>query len=121
MSKAHIALQELQAVAIMLYRMTFWLSGKMVVLHLDNSTVSHFLSRLACKILSLTDKHSITHSSIYSYPSQCGSQFSVMGMAVSGVASSFSHCASSISNLGSTRGGSVSIPTYASMSALLHL
>ena len=58
--RAHIALQELQAVAIMLCRMAFHLSGKVVALHLDNSTakaylcnqggtVSPFLSRLACR------------------------------------------------------------------------
>ena len=69
--RAHIPLQELQAVAIMLCRMAFCLSGKVVALHLDNSTakvnlcnqgdtVSPFLSRLACWILSLTDKHGIT-------------------------------------------------------------
>ena len=55
----------------MLCRMAFHLSGKVVALHLDNSntkvylcnqggTVSPFLSRLACQILSLTDKHGIT-------------------------------------------------------------
>ena len=55
----------------MLRRMAFHLSGKVVALHLDNSTakaylcnqggtVSPFLSRLACWILSLTDKHGIT-------------------------------------------------------------
>ena len=71
LSRAHIALQELQAVAIMLHRMAFCLSGKVVALHLDKSTakvylssqggtVSPFLSRLACQILSLTNKHSIT-------------------------------------------------------------
>ena len=71
MCRAHIALQELQAVAIKLHRMAFCLSGKVVALHLDNSTakaylcnqdgtVSPFLSRLACQILSLTDKHGIT-------------------------------------------------------------
>ena len=69
--RANIALQELQAVSIMLRRMAFHLSGKVVALHLDNSTakaylcnqggtVSPFLSRLACWILSLTDKHGIT-------------------------------------------------------------
>ena len=63
--RAHIALQELHAVAIILHRMAFCLSGKVVALHLDNSTakayicnqggtVSPFLSRLACQILSLT-------------------------------------------------------------------
>ena len=70
MCRAHIALQELQAVSMMLCRMAFHLSGKVVALHLDNSmakaylcnqgcTVSPFLSRLACQILSLTDKHGI--------------------------------------------------------------
>ena len=55
----------------MLRRMAFCLSGKVVALHLDNSTtkaylcnqgitVSPFLSRLACLILRLTDKHGIT-------------------------------------------------------------
>ena len=59
MCRANIALQELQAIAMMLHRMAFCLSGKMVTLHLDNSTakvylcnqggtVSPFLSRLAC-------------------------------------------------------------------------
>ena len=71
LSRAHIALQELQAVAIMLHRMVFHHFGKVVTLHLDNSTakvypcnqggtVSPFLSRLACRILSLTYKHGIT-------------------------------------------------------------
>ena len=52
-------------VAMMLHRMAFCLSGKVVALHLDNSTakaylcnqggtVSLFLSRLACWVLSLT-------------------------------------------------------------------
>ena len=70
MCRAHIALQELQAIAIMLHRKAFHLSGKAVALHLDNSTtkaylwnqggtVSPFLSGLACWILSLTIKHSI--------------------------------------------------------------
>ena len=69
--RAHISLQELQAVAIILCSMVFCLSGKVVALHLDNSTakaylcnqgvaVSPFPSRLACQILSLTDKHGIT-------------------------------------------------------------
>ena len=69
---AHIAFQELQAVALMLCRLAFCLSGKVVALHLDNSTakaylcnqggtMSHFLSRLACQILSLTNKHGNNH------------------------------------------------------------
>ena len=55
----------------MLCRMAFWLSCKLVTLHLDNDTakanfcnqggtLSPFLSRLVCQILSLTDKHSST-------------------------------------------------------------
>ena len=71
MCRAHIAFQELQAIGIMLHRMAFCLSGKVVTLHLDNSTakaylcnqrgtVSSFLSRLTCQILSLTNKHGST-------------------------------------------------------------
>ena len=70
MCRAHIVLLELQAVAMMLHRMAFCLSGMVVALHLDNSMakaylcnqggiVSPFLSRLACQIPSLTDKHGI--------------------------------------------------------------
>ena len=70
------ALQKLQAIAMMLCRMAFHLSGKMVALHLDNNTakaylcnhgsrMSLFLSRLACQILSLTNKHGITLIAAY--------------------------------------------------------
>ena len=38
MCKALIALQEFQAGAMMLCRMAFWLSSKVVTLHLDNCT-----------------------------------------------------------------------------------
>ena len=59
MCRAHIALQELEAITMMLCRMAFQLSGKVVALHVDNSTakayvcnqdgsVSPFLSRLTC-------------------------------------------------------------------------
>ena len=51
--------------------MAFWLSGKVVALYLDNSTAniylynerctaSLFLSRLACHIFNLANKHGIT-------------------------------------------------------------
>ena len=71
MCRAHFALQELPEVAMMLCRMAFHFSGKVVTLHLDNriakaylhnegGIVSPFLSRLACQILSLTHKHSFT-------------------------------------------------------------
>ena len=100
----------------MLHRIVFCLSGKVVDLYLDNSTakvyqcsqggiVSPFLSRLACQILSLTDKHSIiSSSSIHSYPSQCGGWLSVLGPDASRVASSPSGGSSRFSPLGSTRG-----------------
>ena len=71
MCRANIALKELQAIAMMLCRMAFCLCGKVVALHLDNSTakaylcneggtVSPFLSRQACWRMGLTDKHCIT-------------------------------------------------------------
>ena len=61
---------------MMLCRVAFYLSGKVVALHSDNSTakaylcnqggtVSPFLSRLACWILGLTDKHGITFIPAY--------------------------------------------------------
>ena len=76
MCRAHITLQELKAIAIMLHMLAFCLSCKVVALHLDNSTakaylhnqgdtVSPFLSRLACQILSLTNKYGITLLSVY--------------------------------------------------------
>ena len=88
MCKMHIALQELQAVAPMLWKMVFYFSNKVVTLYLDNNaakaylcnqgyTAILFLSRLACYILKLADKHGITllfqHTS---HPSQCGSYLS---------------------------------------------
>ena len=77
-----MALQEIQAVTMMLNRMASHLSHKVVALHLDNSTakaylcneggkVSPFHSRLACWIFSLTNKY-YSYSSIHSYPSKCG-------------------------------------------------
>ena len=76
MCRAHIALQKLQVVAMMVHRLAFYLSCKVVALHLDNSTataylcnqgvtVSPFFSSLACQILSLTDNHSITFIPVY--------------------------------------------------------
>ena len=66
----HIALQELKAVAFML-KNGFWLSNKVVALHLDirtakayicnqDGTVFLILSRLACNILNLAYKHVVT-------------------------------------------------------------
>ena len=76
---------------MMLHRMAFWLSGKVAVLYLDNNTakahfcnhsgaISPFLSRLACWILSLADKYSITLIPAYiPAPSQGEGLLSVMG------------------------------------------
>ena len=66
--RAHIDLQEFQVISMMLHSIAFHVSGKVVALHLDKSTakaylcnqggtVPPFLSRLACWILCLTDKH----------------------------------------------------------------
>ena len=116
----------------MLHRMAFRLSGKVVALHLDNSTakaylcnqggtVSPFLSRLACGILSLTDKHGITLlPSIHSYPPQCGGRFSVSGLAASGVAPSTSGGSGSFLPLGPSTGGPAGIFSFYSMPALFH-
>ena len=83
MCKVHITLQELQAVSLRLHKLAFSLSGKVVVLHLDNSTTkaylcnqggtSLFLSRLACHTFNLADKHGITLIQCTCPPSQCGS------------------------------------------------
>ena len=43
MFRAHITLQELQAIAMMLCRMACCLSGKVVAFHLDNSTAKAYL------------------------------------------------------------------------------
>ena len=43
MFRAHIALQEVQAVAMMLFRVPFQLYGKVVALHLTNSTAKAYL------------------------------------------------------------------------------
>ena len=74
--RVHIAIQELQAFALMPHRLAFQVSDKVVALSLDNSsakvyscnqggTISLFLSRLACHILDLADKHSITLNTAY--------------------------------------------------------
>ena len=43
MCRLHIALQELEAVGLVLHKMAFWLSGKVVALHLDNITAKAYL------------------------------------------------------------------------------
>ena len=68
--------RSLKAITMMLHRMAFYLSGKVVALHLDDNTakaylhnqggtMSPFLSRLFCQIFSLTDKHGITFIPAY--------------------------------------------------------
>ena len=48
MCRAHIALQKLQAVAMMLHRMAFHLSGMVIALHLDNSMTKAYLYKQGC-------------------------------------------------------------------------
>ena len=118
---------------MMLCRLAFCLSGKVVALHLDNSTakaylcnqggtVSPFLSRLACCILSLTDKHGITLLAVY-IPThlKCGGRLSVLGSGASGVASSPKVAQTAFHLWGPSRGGPAGIFSFHSMPALLHL
>ena len=104
MYRIHIALQELQAVALMLCRMAFQLLGKVVALQPENSTtkaylcnqggtVLLFLSRPACDILKVANLHGITLIPAY------------LPM----------HSPGSFLTLGSTRGGSVGFLMYQSM------
>ena len=133
LSRAHIALQELQAVEVMLCRMAFCLSGKVVALHLDNSTakaylhnqggtVSPFLSRLACRILSLTNKHGITLLPAY-IPTHLNveADFLSLGSAASGVAPSTLSGSGCFLPLGPSRGGPPGIFSFCSMPALFHI
>ena len=75
MHKVHITLEELQAVALMLDRMAFSISSKVIALHWIIKLQKHiyviqvvqclFLSRLGSYILNLADKHSITLIAVY--------------------------------------------------------
>ena len=132
MCRVHIALQELQAIAMMLHRMVFHLSGKVVALHLDNSTakaylcnqggkMSPFPSRLACWILSLTDKHGITLIPAY-IPTHLNVEANYLSRdwlllewhLLPWVAQAWVP-------LGPSRGGPAGIFSFHSMPALLHL
>ena len=129
MCRAHIALQELQAVAMMLCQMAFHLSGKVVALHLDNSTakaylsnesgtVSPFLSRLASQILNLTNKHGITLIPAY-IPADLNMEANYLSQSdAPRVASSL---LGGFSPLGPSRGGPDGIFSFHSVPALLHL
>ena len=132
LSRVHIALQELQVVAIMFHRMAFHLSGKVVALHFDYSTakvylsnqgctVSPFLFRLACQILSMTKKHGITLLPAY-IPTHLNveSDFLSWDQDASGVAPSSSGGSGSFSPLGPSRGGPAGIFSFYSMPTLFH-
>ena len=81
--------------------------------------MSPFLSRLACRILSLTNKHGITLLPAYiPTPPQCGGQLSVLGLVASRVAPSPLGGSGSFSPLGPSRGGPPGIFSFYSMSAL---
>ena len=92
--RVHITLYELQAVALMLHKMIFWLSGEVVTLHLDNGTAKAYLCNQG-GIASLFSFHTrllhfesgqqawyYSYSSIHTYPSQCGNQLSLVGWLV---------------------------------------
>ena len=129
MHKVHIV-QELQAVALMLHKMAFWLSCKGVALHLDRSstkaylsnqgdTVGLFLSRLAFHIWNLTNRHGITlYSSIHTYPCKIWKPTISWGQLVPEW-HLLPHIAQAACHLwGQPEMGSAGILTYQSMSAL---
>ena len=132
LSRTHIALQELQAVAIMLCRMAFCLSGKEVALHLDNSTAKAYLcnqggtvsplpSRLACWILNLTDKHGITLLPAY-IPTHLNLEpdFLSQDQLLPEWHPSSSGGSGNFSPLGPSRGGPHGIFSFYSMPTLFH-
>ena len=116
--EVHIALHKLLGVAFMLNKVAFQLSSEVVVaLHLETSTAIAYLcyqggaaslSRLACHILSLADKHGITlYFSINIYPAKGGSWLFLLSLVGSQVAPASLHSWCCISSLGSTGGGCV--------------
>ena len=84
--------------------------------------MSTFLSRLACRILSLTDKHGITLIPAY-IPTHLnvGANYLSQESDASGVASSSSGGSSSFSPLGPFRGGSAGIFSFHSMPSIIAL
>ena len=95
--------------------MIFQLSGMVVNLHLNNSiaiaylckqggTRSLFVSRLACHISNLAEKHGITFILVYTDPFQCGNQLPFIGKVGSRVPSAALHSLGCISSSGSTGG-----------------
>ena len=79
MCKVNIALQEPQAVSLMLHRMVFHLTGKVVALHMDSNTAEAYLcnqggrvslspSRMACHILNQALRYGITLILAYILP-----------------------------------------------------
>ena len=132
MCRDHIALQELQATAIMLDRMAFCISGMVVALHLDNSIANTYLCNQGSSVsfsfqVGLLDTASdqqawyYPYSSIHYYPPQCGGQLSVPLLDASRVASSPSDGSSNFSLLGPSRDGPAGILSFHSIPALLHL
>ena len=111
--------------------MLFIFSDKVVALHLDEGTLKAHLYYQGSTV-SLSFQTSLPHfesgcqawyffySSIHCYPSQCGSWLPIMGKVGSRTASSSSHSSNSIKTFWLTEGGSVGIPMYQSISALLH-
>ena len=106
---------------------------RLVALHLDNSTAkayecnqgstaSLFLSRLAWHILNLANKHGITLIPVH-IPTHLivEANYLFWDQLVPKVDPPSSHYSDCVSSMGSTRGGSIDILTYQSVSALLQL
>ena len=80
-----------RAVVLMLHKMAFYLSGKMVALHLGNGTAKVYLCSQGGYSISFSFQTSLPHfesgqqawyysySGIHTYPSQCGSPLSILG------------------------------------------
>ena len=89
LSRAHIALHELQAVAIMLHRMAFHFSSKVVALHLDNSTAKAYLCNQGGTVspfsfqTGLLDTESDPQAWYYSYSSIHRAKTIIQGLVVS--------------------------------------
>ena len=115
----------------MLHRMWVYLAVKVAGWYLHKSTVKltdvmQWYSISFCLQTGLLQYESgwqiwyNSNFSMHTYPSQCGSQLFVLAEISSRMAYSSPHSSSSISTLGSTRGGFAGILIYQSVSALFH-
>ena len=92
-----------QANVFMLHKIDFWLSGKVIALHLDNSSAKAYLGSISfssqTKLLHFQLGQQVwyyCYFNIHTYPSQCGCWLFITGNAGSRVASSSSHSSGGI-------------------------